>query len=220
MTILTKQKQEGLYSVYLHPIGGQLLVKDLRTILDLIEKFKNVEIRLSMSESAYFRNLNGTEAEELLKLTEKMSAKTDFEQSVSCIGVPTCQVGLCNSQGTLHDVLNYFKDNNARLDILPKIHFSGCWNSCGVHQISGIGFTGKKKRVGDAVEECFTLFVNGAYGIEKTRLGEPYADIQSSRIPEFLFRISKKVQESELSFEEYLTNKADEFKGLVEEYSV
>lgn len=214
MTILTKQKQEGLYSVYLHPIGGQLLVKDLRAILDLIEKFENVEIRLSVSESAYFRNLNGTEAEELLKLTEKMSAKTDFEQSVSCIGVPTCQVGLCNSQGTLHDVLNYFKDNNA------KIHFSECGNSCGVHQISGIGFTGKKKRVGDAVEECFTLFVNGAYGIEKTRLGEPYADIQSSRIPEFLFRISKKVQESELSFEEYLTNKADEFKGLVEEYSV
>ena len=217
---LVEQKQEGLYSIYLHPIGGQLLVKDLRVILDLIEKFEDVEIRLSMSEGAYFRNLNGTEAEELLKLTEEMSAKTDFEQSVSCIGVPTCQVGLCNSQGTLHDVLNYFKDNNGRLDILPKIHFSGCGNSCGVHQISGIGFTGKKKRVGDVVEECFTLFVNGAYGIEKTRLGEPYADIQSSRIPEFLFRLSKKVEESGISFEEYLTNKADEFKGLVEEYSV
>ena len=173
-----------------------------------------------MTEGVYFRNLNGKEAEELLSLTENMSAKTDFEQSVACIGVPICQVGLCNSQGTLHSVINYFKENEGRLDILPKIHFSGCGNSCGVHQISGIGFTGKKKRVGEAVEECFTLFVNGACGIEKSRLGEAYADIQSSKIPEFLFKLSKKVEESNLIFEDYLSDRADEFKILVEEYSV
>lgn len=217
---LVEQKQEGLYSVYLHPIGGQLLVKDLRAILDLIANFEDIEIRLAMTEGVYFRNLNGKEAEELLSLTENMSAKTDFEQSVACIGVPICQVGLCNSQGTLHSVINYFKENEGRLDILPKIHFSGCGNSCGVHQISGIGFTGKKKRVGEAVEECFTLFVNGACGIEKSRLGEAYADIQSSKIPEFLFKLSKKVEESNLSFEDYLSDREDEFKILVEEYSV
>ena len=67
---------------------------------------------ITMTEGIYFRNLNGNEARELLELTEEMGARTEFEQSVSCIGVPICQIGLCNSQGTLKSVLDYFKKNN------------------------------------------------------------------------------------------------------------
>ena len=67
--------------------------------------------------------INAEEAKELLDLTENMSAKTKFEQSVSCIGVPTCQIGLCNSQGTLNAVMDYFKANNGNVDVLPSVHF-------------------------------------------------------------------------------------------------
>jgi sulfite reductase beta subunit-like hemoprotein len=217
---LLKQKQKGLYSVYLHPIGGQLLIKDLKSILDLLNKFEDVEIRLAMSEGIYFRNLNGNEAKQLLDLTEEMSAKTKFEQSISCIGVPICQIGLCNSQGTLNAVIDYFKENNYRLDILPRIYFSGCQNSCGVHQIGSIGFTGKKKRVGDKVDECFTLFVGGAYGVGDTKLGVACGDIPAATIPEFLLELAKKVELSNLQFDNYLTAKEDEFRELVKKYGV
>lgn len=217
---LFKQKQKGLYSVYLHPIGGQLPIKDLKSILDLLSKFEGVEIRLAMSEGIYFRNLNGNEAKQLLDLTEDMSAKTKFEQSISCIGVPICQIGLCNSQGTLNAVMDYFKENNYRLDVLPTMHFSGCQNSCGVHQIGSIGFTGKKKRVGDKVDECFTLFVGGAYGVGDTKLGVACGDIPASTIPGFLLELAKKVEESNLEFDNYLTEKEDEFRELVKKYEV
>lgn len=217
---LFKQKQNGLYSVLLHPIGGQWLIKDLKAVLDLISKFEDIEIRLAMSEGIYFRNLNGNEAKELLELTEEMGAKTRFEQSVSCIGVPICQIGLCNSQGTLNSVLDYFKKNNNRLDILPTMHFSGCQNSCGVHQIGAIGFTGKKKRVGDKVDECFTLYVGGAYGVGETKLGVAVGDIPAVKIPEFLFELSKNVENNELSFDDYLINKEEEFRELVDKYQV
>ena len=75
---LVEQKQEGLYTVYLHPVGGQLKLKDLKEYFRYIEKFEDVEIRLAMTEGAYFRNLNGTEAEILLELLKKMSAKTEI----------------------------------------------------------------------------------------------------------------------------------------------
>lgn len=215
-----KQKQSGLYSVYLHPIGGQWPISDLKKVLDLLSKFEDVEIRLAMSEGIYFRNLNGNEAKELLELTEEMGAKTRFEQSVSCIGVPTCQIGLCNSQGTLNSVIDYFKKNNNRLDILPAIHFSGCQNSCGVHQISSIGFTGKKKRVGDKVDECFTLYVDGTYGIGETKLGTAIGDIPAAKIPEFLLELSNEVEKSNLSFDDYLIKKDKEFRELVAKYEV
>lgn len=217
---LFKQKQKGLYSVYLHPIGGQWMTSDLKNVLDLISKFEDVEIRLAMSEGIYFRNLNGEEAKQLLELTEDMAAKTKFEQSVSCIGIPTCQIGLCNSQGTLNEVLDYFKKNNNRLDILPTIHFSGCQNSCGVHQIGAIGFTGKKKRVGDKVDECFTLYVGGAYGVGETKLGVAVGDLQAMKIPEFLFDLSKNVENSNISFDNYLVEKEEEFRELVNKYAV
>ena len=217
---LFKQKQKGLYSVYLHPIGGQLLIKDLKAILDLLNEFKDTDIRLAMSEGVYFRNLNGNEAKRLLELTEDMSAKTKFEQSVSCIGVPICQIGLCNSQGTLNAVMDYFKVNNYRLDILPAVHFSGCQNSCGVHQISSIGFTGKKKRVGDKVDECFTLFVGGAYGVGNSKIGVAYGDIPAATIPEFLLELAKKVEGSNLEFNNYIIEKEDEFKELINKYAV
>ncbi len=215
---LFKQKQKGLYSVYLHPIGGQWLINDLKNVLDLISKFEDVEIRLAMSEGVYFRNLNGNEAKQLLELTEEMGAKTKFEQSVACIGVPICQIGLCNSQGTLNSVLDYFKENNNRLDILPKVHFSGCQNSCGVHQISAIGFTGKKKRVGDKVDECFTLCVGGAYGVGETKLGVAIGDIAAVKIPELLLELSNDVEKNNLSFDDYLIKKEKEFRELVAKY--
>lgn len=217
---LFKQKQKGLYSVYLHPVGGQWPTNDLKKVLDLINNFEDIEIRLAMTEGIYFRNLNGNEARELLELTEEMGAKTEFEQSVSCIGVPICQIGLCNSQGTLNSVLDYFKKNNNKLDVLPKIHFSGCQNSCGVHQISSIGFTGKKKRVGDKVDDCFTLYVGGAYGVGETKLGTALGDIPAVKIPEFLLNLSNDIEESNMEFNDYLIKKEKEFKDLVAKYEV
>ena len=217
---LFKQKQSGLYSVYIHPIGGQFEIDDLKSVLDLVGKFEDIEIRLAMAEGVYFRNLNGEEAKELLDLTENMSAETKFEQSVSCIGVPTCQIGLCNSQGTLNAVMDYFKANNGNMDVLPSVHFSGCQNSCGVHQIGAIGFTGKKKRVGDKVDECFTLFIGGTYGIGETKLGEVYGDIPAVKISEFLFELSKNVEKSNLNFDEYISKNENEFKALVTKYEV
>lgn len=217
-TRLFKQKQDGLYSVYLHPVGGQLELTDLKKIIDKIDKIEDVEIRLAMTEGVYFRNLTGKEAEELLALTEDMGGKTVFEQSVACIGVPTCQVGLCNSQGLLESIMNYFKEKGFEKDVLPRVYISGCGNSCGVHQIGSIGFTGKKKRVDEAVQECFTLFVDGAYSIDNARLGKVYGEILSAKIPEFLYELAVDVDSANMKFDEYA--KTPKFEEIVNKYLV
>ena len=80
---LVAQKQLGLYSVYVHPVGGQIKLSDLKVIISTLEKFDDPEIRLSMTEGVYFRNLNGKEAEELLEVTKAMGGTTSFDYSVS-----------------------------------------------------------------------------------------------------------------------------------------
>ena len=124
---LVAQKQLGLYSVYVHPVGGQMKLSDLKVIISTLEKFDDPEIRLSMTEGVYFRNLNGKEAEELLDVTKAMGGTTSFDYSVACIGVPTCQIGICESQEALRETLNYVKDyiidNNQNKSIFKAYKF-------------------------------------------------------------------------------------------------
>ncbi|MEG0669936.1 nitrite/sulfite reductase [Clostridium sp.] len=217
---LFPQKQQGLYSVYVHPIGGQLGILDLQKIIDEINDVEDVDIRLAMTEGVYFRNLNGKEAERLLAITENITSKTMVKQSVACIGAPTCQIGQCNSQGLLRMVVDYFEEKSFNSDVLPRIYISGCGNSCGTHQIGAIGFTGKKKRIDGDVVECFTLYVGGSFAIDKAKMGQSYGDIISSKIPEFLYEIALIVKKSDMKFIDYVDNNKDEFKKIVEKYLV
>ena len=216
---LVEQKQCGLYSVYVHPVGGQIKVNDLKAIYETLSKFDNPEIRLSMTEGVYFRNLNGKEAEELLELTKHIGGSNDFEYSVSCIGVPTCQIGIAESQAALSEVLSYVEEKISNTDLLPKLHFSGCGNSCGVHQISEIGFTGKKKRINDVVQEAYEIYVNGNCVEGETRLGKAYGDIARKDIPMFICELGNKLNEANIAFGDYINSNEDEFKALVEKYN-
>lgn len=217
---LFNQKQEGLYSVYLHPVGGQLKVKDLKKIIEFLETIEAPDIRLAMSEGVYFRNLTGEEAEKMLALTEGMGGETQLDESVSCIGAPTCQIGQCNSQEALRCLIHYFDQYPEQKAILPCVHFSGCVNSCGVHQIGKIGFTGKKKKVEGTLQDCFTISLGGNFEVGNTQIGEPYGEIPAKRIPEFLEKLAHEIKQANLSFDDYLKMNEDNIKDLLNPYLV
>lgn len=217
---LYAQKQAGLYSVYLHPVGGQLKIEYLKELIDTLENFEEVDIRLALTEGIYFRNLNGDEAKEILDITEKMGGNTEISQSISCIGVPSCQIGLCNSQGLLDMIVKYFEENNYTADVLPRVYISGCPNSCGVHEIGDIGFTGKRKRLADGVRDVFALQIGGCYGVNKTRLSEAKGEMLPELIPEFLYKLSENIEESGLGFEKYVSEREEELDELISKYIV
>lgn len=95
-----EQKQEGLFTVVWHPLGGQPAPADLCALSDAFKDMEDVELRLAPDETAYIVNLTGKEAEKILALTED-TARTLFETSVSCIGASICQVGVRDSQALL-----------------------------------------------------------------------------------------------------------------------
>jgi ferredoxin-nitrite reductase len=216
---LYEQKQEGLYSVYFHPIGGQIYIKELRKVLDEIKSVEELEIRLTMTEGIYFRNLNGEEAERLLGITQDLGGETALEQSVSCIGVPICQVGILESQKTLNEVINYFKEKGFKKDVLPRVHISGCPNSCGVHEVGAIGFTGKRKKVADTIEDVFELHINGSFEDNNARLGIVYGDILAREISEFLYELALILDKKNINFHDYLETEKTELINLITKYA-
>ncbi|WP_194191720.1 nitrite/sulfite reductase [Clostridium chrysemydis] len=217
---LVEQKTEGLYSVYFHPIGGILKTEDLKMIIDLTKDMEDVDYRFAMTEGMYIRNLNGEEALKVLELTNNKGGEIDVMQSISCIGVPVCQMGLCNSQGLLNNIVNLLKEKDVTKDLLPKVHISGCANSCGVHEIGEIGFTGKSKRVNDEVKKCFELHVGGSFKVGETKLAKVYGDIVEDEIPNYIYDLYKTLEEKNVRFETWYKDNESEFLKITKKYLV
>jgi len=217
---LFTQKQKGLYSIYFHPIGGKLTLDTMKLILDELDKTIDGEIRLTMTEGLYIRNLDGREAEIWLKLTDNLGGETKLEQSLSCIGAPICQIGIINSQSTLEAIIKLFRDNNFTKDVLPKVRISGCPNSCTLHEIGEIGFVGRLKKIDGQSRNMFELHANGAYAVAEARFGKNYGDLPQEKIPEFLYGLAKLLESSNETFSSWLEKNEEKFIELVGEYSL
>lgn len=217
---LIAQRQDNLYTVVVHPINGQLPAKNFKDIVEFLDRNQNTEARLSMKESIYVRNLTEEQAKELLEMTKDIRMMNKVQQSVSCIGVPTCQMGIEQSQKLLVSILDYLKENKIDEEFLPSIHISGCQNSCSRHQINEIGFAGGKKKVGDAIEDVFDLYVGGIFSREKTELGEKIGTIVMREIPKFIGDLASKLNEENISFRKFLTEKKEEFLEIAKPYLV
>lgn len=216
---ISSQKQEGLYTYYFHPVGGQLSNHLLGKIIETIEEMEEVQIRLSMSEGIYLLNFTAGEVEAAAAALDEFNSLTAIERSSSCIGVPICQMGILNSQKTLKEIIQYFKEKNYTKDILPAVYISGCPNSCGVHQIGKIGFVGKKKKLRDVITEMFDVYMDGSVEVGHTRLGENYGDIPASGVPHFLYELAKMIEQSGSDFTSFINKEKDKVRELIASYS-
>lgn len=217
---LVEQKQDGLYSVYFHPIAGILKLDVLDELLATTENMEAVEFRTTMNEGMYIRNLNGVEADKILALTMNKGGETIAEQSVSCIGAAICQIGILDSHGLLVNITDELKKAKVSNDVLPRIYISGCPNSCGVHEIGSIGLTGKKKRANDEIKNVFELSIGGHVSLVSTELGHAIGDIPEEDIPAMLLEIANAVEASSMNFEKWISTNENAFISIVEKYSI
>lgn len=215
---LIAQQQKGLYSIYCHPIGGELELEHLSQLCNLLETHDLPEIRLSMSEGFYFINLTDAVAQEIGTFTQTISGSTRLSQSTACIGAPICQLGTVESQSTLHAIINYFNKKQYTKDTLPKLYISGCPNSCGVHQIGSIGLTGKIKKIDDTMTHVFALYLDGSFALGQTRLGTYYGDIDKSKVPEFLYTLATTIDSLETNFEDFIITHQTALQEILDTY--
>ena len=213
------QKQEGLYTVAYHPIGGQPDINSIFALCEVIENMDEVELRLSPDETLYIVNLTGAEAEKVIAATPD-SAKTEFETSVSCIGASICQVGLRDSQALLASCVERLRNENVADGALPQIHISGCPSSCGTHQTGIIGFRGAVKPIDKKPTETFVLFLNGCEREGEEKMGRELGMIKQTEIPDFLAELGKTVEESGLDFYAWNEKNPDGVENIAKKYLV
>lgn len=196
------QKQDGLYTVVWHPIGGQPAVETFCALSDALQKIPEAEMRLAPDETAYIVNLNGEEAQRVLELTQD-GAQTAFETSVSCIGASVCQVGVRDSQGLLKACVKAVREAGIPDGALPQMHISGCPSSCGTHQTGAMGFRGGAKKIDGKVEPAFVVYLNGCERQGEEAMGRELGTMAESEIPGFLVELGRAVAGSGMMFEEW-----------------
>ena len=211
------QKQEGLYAVTYHPIGGVPKVDWFAAIYETVKDMEEVELRIAPDETIYIINLNGDEAKKVLEATAD-GARDLFETSVACIGATICQVGLRDSQGVLAQIIEEVRKHDFADGVLPRIHISGCTSSCGTHQIGTLGFHGGVKRVNDVVEPAFTFHVNGCDLAGEERFGEQWGMMLQKDMPAFFAELGQAVETAHTAFDEWYAEDPKRLKALAEKY--
>ncbi|BBF43842.1 ferredoxin--sulfite reductase [Lachnospiraceae bacterium KM106-2] len=214
---LTEQKQQGLYAVYYHPIGGTPSPSKILALRDAINKMEEVELRLTPNEGIYIVNLNAKEAEEILAITDD-GARNLFESSVACIGASICQIGLRDSQALIAMCVEALRPYNFADGVLPLMHISGCPSSCGTHQIGVIGFRGAAKPSPEGPKVAFALFENGCDDQGKEHFGEDVGIMVLEDIPKFLIDLGETVTAANTTFYEWVKTHHDDFLAIAKKY--
>lgn len=173
-----------------------------------------------MDENIYIRNLDEQQAIKLIQLTDSFNAHNKIQQSLSCIGVPTCQIGIEESQMLVKNILNHLLEANINEQYLPLIHVSGCQNSCARHQVAELGFVGGKRKVGDTLESVFTVFVGGKVKEYESKIGSPVGAIIARNIPSFIEELANVLNSKQLQFVDFYKTNPEEFNNLVKKYTI
>lgn len=212
------QKQEGLYAVSYHPVGGNPKPEMFRLLYDAILPMEGVELRLSPDEGMYLINCTAKEAQALLDLTDD-GAATLFETSVACIGNRICQQGVRDSQSLLKACVDAVRPYGFADGVLPKIHISGCPSSCSAHQIGAIGFRGAVKQSPDGPKPAYAMFEGGNEQMGEERFGESICVMAEEDIPKFLIALGKTVSESKMTYDDWIKDNHDSFLDLANTYA-
>ena len=197
-----EQKQDGLYAVLWHPLGGTPTPEDFIAVYELIKDMDAVELRIDPDEQVYIINLTGAEAEKVLAATAN-GAQNIFETSVSCVGATICQQGVRDSAGLLLKCIEATREAGLPCGALPVIHISGCPSSCGTHQTAALGFRGGVKLIDKVAHPAFVFYVNGCSLQGKEAMGREVGTMLEAEIPAFLVELGKTVAASGMKYNEW-----------------
>lgn len=218
--IIIKQRQDGLYTVVIHPLAGHIYLNDVENLIKYLSNCENIQLRISMEESLYVRNLSKDKAEELINICKNYNETTNISKSNCCVGVPTCQMGIAESQKALREIIDFLKGKNMLSERLPKLHISGCNNSCARHQVSELGLAGRKKKIGDTIKDAYEIYADGNFSMNETKLGKSYGTVSSEDLPNFLYDLACALEQKNICFDKYLHEYNEGFNILIEKYKI
>ena len=191
------QKQPGFAAVWIAPPGGNLAAVEMQALARLASDFGDGRLRLALSQDVILPWIRTMDLPQLhQRLTGiGLGAPGALRPAnvTGCPGSATCNLAITASNTLareLRRVLLERPEYGLADDLADlRIRVSGCPNSCGHHQVGGIGLQGGSARVDGREMPVYRILLGGGAEAEDARFGTAVAQVPARHVPEAVLRI-------------------------------
>ena len=193
------QKQEGYVVVTVALPLGDITANQLRSLADIVRRYTMETVRTTVEQNFVIRWVSKSDLPEIHKALEAVALGDPgagaIVDIVTCPGTDTCKLGISSSRGLAAELHKSLAEKSFQLDeSVQRLHIkiSGCFNSCGQHHVSDLGFYGVSRKIGGFAVPHFQVVLGGEWEHNGGSYGLPVVAIPSKRIPEVVTRLSQK----------------------------
>lgn len=196
-TNLREQRQPGYVTATVTLPLGDITADQLRSLADIVAKFTKGTIRTTVEQNFVIRWVSKSDVVALFEALEAVDlaqpGASHIVDVVACPGTDTCKLGISSSRGLAGELRNRLLAKGYELDeAVQDLHIkvSGCFNSCGQHHASDLGFYGITRTVNGYRVPHFQVVLGGQWENNAGAYGLPILAIPSKRVPEAVDRIT------------------------------
>ena len=209
-TNVYRQRQPGYVVATITLPLGDLSGWQLRRLADLARHFVGDAIRTTVEQNIVLRWVREADLPELHRELDSIGLAQPGAGTVAditaCPGTDTCKLGIASSRGLAAELERQLIDQMSSLDESARnlrIKVSGCFNSCGQHHISDLGFYGVSRHASGHVVPHFQVLLGGKWVENGGSYGLAIGAVPSKNIPEVVRRITGRFVEERLENETF-----------------
>lgn len=191
------QRQAGYVTAAVTLPLGDITADQMRSLADIVAKYTRGTIRTTVEQNFLIRWISKADVVALFSELDAVDLAEPGASSVvdivTCPGTDTCKLGISSSRGLGGELRNRLVAKGYQLDEAIKdlhIKVSGCFNSCGDHHVSDIGFYGVSRTVNGFKVPHFQVVIGGQWENNAGSYGLPIIAIPSKRAPDAVDRIT------------------------------
>ena len=191
------QRQKG-YAVTIVTLPlGDLSSDQLRGLANIARRFVGDSVRTTVEQNIVLRWVRESDLPGLYRDLERIGLARPGAESIAditaCPGTDTCKLGIASSRGLAAELERQLSRQMDTLDEAVqklRIKVSGCFNSCGQHHISDLGFYGVSRHVSGHVVPHFQVVLGGKWVENASSYGLAIGAVPAKNIPQVVRRIT------------------------------
>jgi sulfite reductase (ferredoxin) len=195
-TNVYRQRQAGYAVATVTFPLGDFTAGQARALADVARNYVGDSVRLTVEQNAVLRWVREADLPALHADLEAAGLGEPGAGTIvdvtACPGTDTCKLGIASSRGLAGELRTRLAARSASMEEAIrglKIKISGCFNSCGQHHVSDIGFYGVSRKKGNYTVPHFQVLVGGQWVANAGAYGLAVIAIPSKRIPEVVDRL-------------------------------
>jgi sulfite reductase (ferredoxin) len=198
-TNVRPQRQDGYSVVTVTMPLGDFTPSQSRGLADIAREYTGDTIRLTVEQNLVLRWVSNADVPALYGRLRTLGLAEAGAGSIvdvtACPGTDTCKLGISASRGLAGELRTRLAARGLEADEAVgqlRIKVSGCFNSCGQHHISDLGFLGVGRNVGGRRVPHFQVVVGGQWTTNGGSYGLAIGAVPSKRIPEVVDRMTER----------------------------